>query len=151
VAYQKGACHMSYTTIATFWRDVLGVSVSRGQLAKVVHKVSRTLRRAYDELLGRLPSEPRLGVDETGHKDNGDGHWTWCFRAEDFALFKIDPSRGSKVLREVLGETFGGVLGCDYFSAYRKYMADSGTIVQFCLAHLVREVRFLAEHTDKAV
>ena len=151
VAYQKGACHMSYTTISTFLRDVLGVSVSRGQLAKVVHKVSRTLHGAYDELLGRLPTEPRLGVDETGHKNNGDGHWAWCFRAEDFTLFKIDPSRGSTVLREVLGETFGGVLGCDYFSAYRKYMADSGAVVQFCLAHLVREVRFLAEHADKAV
>lgn len=151
VAYQKGACHMSYTTIATFLRDVLGVSVSRGQLAKVVHKVSRTLGGAYDDLLARLPTEPRLGVDETGHKDNGDGHWTWCFRAEAFTLFKIDPSRGSSVLREVLGETFGGVLGCDYFSAYRKYMADSGAVVQFCLAHLVREVRFLAEHADPVV
>jgi transposase len=30
-------------------------------------------------------------------------------------------------------------------------MADGGTLVQFCLAHLVREVRFLAEHADKAV
>jgi transposase len=150
-AYQKGACHMSYTTIAAFLRDVLGVAVSRGHLAKVVGKVGRTLDGAYEELLERLRRQPRLGVDETGHKDNGENHWTWCFRAEGFAVFKIAPSRGSKVLREVLGETFGGVLGCDYFSAYRKYMADAGATVQFCLAHLVREVRFLAEHADKVV
>ncbi len=34
---------------------------------------------------------------------------------------KIDKSRGSKVLVEVLGKEFNGVLGCDYFGAYRKY------------------------------
>ena len=90
-------------------------------------------------------------VDETGHKDDGRRRWTWGFRAEDFTLFKIDPSRGAQVLQAVLGETFGGVLGCDYFSAYRKYMAESKATVQFCLAHSIREVRFLAEHTDRVL
>ena len=60
-------------------------------------------------------------------------HWTWCFRARRFTAFRIDPSRGSEVLRRVLGETFGGVLGCDYFSAYRKYMDEADAIVQFCM------------------
>jgi len=148
VAYQKGACHMSYRTIRTFLRDVLDVSISTGQLAKVVRKASAALAGAYAELAEALPQQPHVGADETGHKDNGRGYWTWCFRASEFTLFKIDPSRSSAVLRAVLGEAFGGVLGCDYFSAYRKYMADAGAIVQFCLAHLIREVRFLAEHTD---
>jgi len=48
----------------------------------------------------------------------------------------------------VLGAEFDGVLGCDYFSAYRKYMGDCGVAVQFCLAHLIRDVKFLAEHPD---
>ena len=30
-------------------------------------------------------------------------------------------------------------------------MADSGATVQFCLAHLIREVRFLAESADKVL
>ena len=40
------------------------------------------------------------------------------------------------------------MLGCDYFSAYRKYMADGNVLVQFCLAHLLRDVRFLVEHPN---
>jgi len=151
VAYQKGACHMSYRTIQRSLADVFRVPLSTGQLAKVVHKTSRALAGAYDQLADRLPGEPHIGVDETGHKDDGRRHWTWCFRAEGFTLFKIDRSRGSAVLKATLGETFGGVLGCDYFSAYRKYMAASGATVQFCLAHLIREVRFLAEHTDRVL
>ena len=47
------------------------------------------------------------------------------------------------MLVEVLGEEFNGVLGCDYFSAYRKYMREFDVRVQFCLAHLIRDVKFL--------
>ena len=98
--------------------------------------------------LRALPAEDFLNVDETGHKDNGQRMWTWCFRAATFTLFKIDPSRASSVLVDVLGEEFDGVLGCDYFSAYRKYMGDFGVLVQFCLAHLIRDVKFLVKHPD---
>src|SRR5262249_35926286 len=84
-----------------------------------------------------------LNVDETGHKDQGDRMWTWCFRASLYTLFKIDPTRKAEVLIEVLGEEFAGVLGCDYFSAYRRYMRAFGVPLQFCLAHLIRDVKFL--------
>jgi transposase len=129
---------------------VAGVSVSRGYLAKQVATVSSALEAPYAELLERLPSELRLNVDETGHKNNGRLFWTWCFRAKLFAVFKIDPSRGSQVLLAVLGQEFNGVLGCDYFSAYRKYMKDCGVLVQFCLAHLIRDVKYLLTVPDRA-
>ena len=80
----------------------------------------------------------RRGTRKTAQK-----FWTWCFRAELYTLFRIDRSRGSKVLVEVLGEEFNGVLGCDYFSAYRKYMREFDVLVQFCMAHLIRDVKFL--------
>ena len=53
------------------------------------------------------------------------------------------------VLLDVLGEEFNGVLGCDYFGAYRKYMRNFGVLVQFCLAHLIRDVKFLTTLPDK--
>jgi transposase len=152
VAWLKGAAHCSYTTIQTLLRDVLGVELSRGHLGRLVRKASRALDGAYGELLGALPSQARLNVDETGHKERGKNFWTWCFRAGEYTVFKIDPSRGSKVLQETLGEDFDGILGCDYFSAYRKYMGEMNGQVQFCLAHLIRDVKFLTtldERTSK--
>ena len=150
IAYLKGACHASFSTIRKFLRDVARVTISRGQLAKIIGKVTWALDGPYRELLARLSSERRLNVDETGHPENGKELWTWCFRAEMYTLFKIDPSRGSGVLVEVLGKEFDGVLGCDYFSAYRKYMADFGVEVQFCLAHLIRDVKFLTTLPNQA-
>jgi len=143
VGYLKGACHASYSTIRKYFRDVLKIKISRGQLAKVIRKVSTAMAPAYESLRMALPLESVLNVDETGHRENGNRLWTWCFRAELYTLFKIDPSRGSAVLVDALGDEFNGVLGCDYFSAYRKYMKDMSVELQFCLAHLIREVKFI--------
>jgi transposase len=150
VAYLKGVCHASYSTVRKFLRDVVGLTISRGQLAKVIAKVSAALEQPYQELLDDLPQRDALNVDETSHKDNGDLFWTWCFRAELYTLFKIDPTRSADVLIEVLGREFDGVLGCDCFSAYRRYMRQFDVRLQFCLAHLVREVRFLTTLADGA-
>ena len=149
IGYLKGACHCSFSTIRKFLQDVVGVRISRGQLRKVCGKVARSLDGPYQDLLAALPQQQRLNVDETGHKENKQGMWTWCFKAPLFTLFKIDPSRGSDVLLNVLGTEFRGVLGCDYFSAYRKYLRlNDNVLVQFCLAHLIRDVRFLVEHPN---
>lgn len=147
VAYFKGACHLSYTTIQTLLADVYGIPASTGYLTKVVLEVGVALGVPYEELLAVLPDAPVLNVDETGHKDRGRNYWTWCFRAPDYTLFKIDPSRGACVLQEVLGDAFGGVLGADYYSAYRSYMGDD-VRVQFCMAHLIRDVRYLTTLPD---
>jgi transposase len=148
IADLKGACHASYSTIRKFLRDVVGVTISRGQLARVMAKVSEALERPYEELLADLPAQARLNVDETGHKQNGQRQWTWCFRAALSTLFKIDPSRSGDVLIAVLGAEFDGVLGCDYFSAYRRYQREFGVLLQFCLAHLIRDVKYLTTLPD---
>lgn len=96
-----------------------------------------------------LPNEDRLNVDETGHKDRGKLMWTWCFRAELYTLFKISPSRSADVLIDVLGKEFNGVLGCDFFSAYRRYMRECNVQVQFCLAHFIRDVKYLTTLPDR--
>jgi hypothetical protein len=94
----------------------------------------------------RLAQEPRLGVDETGHHDAGSLYWTWCFNAADYSVFRIDKSRGEQVLEKVLGADYEGLICADYWGAYRKYARLLGVRMQYCMAHLIREIRFLAEH-----
>jgi transposase len=148
IAYLKGVCHASFSTVRKFVRDVIGLTISRGQLSKIIAKVSRALEQPYAELLKGLPDQDRLNVDETGHKQNGKPQWIWCFRAGLYTLFKIDPTRSGDVLIDVLGTEFDGVLGCDYFSSYRRYHRECGVLLQFCLAHLIRDVKFLTTLPD---
>jgi transposase len=149
IGYLKGGCRMSYSLIQDLLKDVMAIDLSAGQLAKVVQKTSRALATAYQQMLQALPTQDVLGVDETGHYDRGKTLWTWCFRAKDFAVFRIDPSRGSQVLRATLGDDYVGTLVCDFFSPYRKFKELTRCIIQFCLAHLIRDVRFLESLPDK--
>ena len=151
IVYLKGFGHASYSTIRTFLKDVVGLSIWRGQLKKVIRKVSAALDEPYQQLLETLPGEPCLNVDETGHKDNGQRMWTWCLLASLYTLFKIDPTRSADVLIKVLSEEFDGVLGCDCFGAYRRYRREFDVTLQFCLAHLIRDVKFLMELPSKKV
>ena len=148
VAYLKYVCHASFSTIRKFLRDVLREPVSRGYLRKVLAKVTCALKGSYEELLHRLPLETVVNVDESGHKDNGKKFWTWVFRADLYALFRIDKTRSTQVLIDVLGEEFNGVLGCDYFSSYQSYLRRFDGMMQFCIAHLIRDIRFLATLVD---
>ena len=150
IAYMKGALHASFTTIRKYVRDVMGLTISRGQLSKIVQKVSEALEGPYSELILLLRSEDIVNIDETGHKDNGDRFWTWCFRANRYTAFKVSNTRSSQVLFDVLGEEFSGTIGCDFFSAYRKYMRICDARVQFCLAHFIREIKFLTTLPDPA-
>jgi len=148
-AFMKGGCHMSFSTIQQFFKEVFRLDVSRGMLNKATQKVSASLKPAYQQLAERLPNEAYLGIDETGHKDNGAKYWTWCFQSPDYSLFHIDQSRGSQVLFDMLGQEYEGIIGCDFWGAYRKFTRLTHATVQYCMAHLIREIRFVAEHTNR--
>ncbi len=142
---------LSFSALQRYCSDILMLpAISSGFLAKTIQRISDSLETTWHDMLLRLPDCPVVNVDETSHKENGKLHWTWVFKSELFTFFKIDPSRGSEVLIDVLGKEFAGALGCDYFSAYRKFMGDFNIVLQFCLAHLIREVKFLLSLPDNA-
>jgi transposase len=146
-AFLKGRCHASYTTIESFFNQIMRLAISPAMLCKATHKASAALAPCHQQLSGRLPQEPQVGVDETGHHNNGDLYWTWCFQTPAYSVFHIDQSRGSTVLSAILGNDFAGIIGCDYWGAYRKYARLFDVQMQYCMAHLIREIRFIAEQT----
>ena len=151
IGYQKGACHMSFTSIARFFDDVLHLPISRGHLAAVVQKISASLAAGHHELEALLPSRDVLNIDETGHPENGKQLNLWGFLApgpRGFTFFHIDPSKSAEVLKQFLGEAFAGVIGCDYAGAYRKFLDQTDAKMQFCWAHLIRDVKFLTTLPD---
>lgn len=153
VAYQKGACHMSVETIRRFLADVFRLPISHGQVLKTVRKATLAFGPCYEQLQGALPEQEYMGIDETGHPERGRGLWSWCFHVpgqNHFTWFHIDASRGSKVLKRYLGEAFQGIIGCDYFSAYRKFLRETDVWLQLCWAHLIRDVKYLTTLLDRA-
>jgi transposase len=146
VGYLKARCHMSYSTIAGLFGDIIELPISQGYLVKCCNKkLSPSLIPAYSEALEYIRNAPIVGTDETGHKDSGNKNWTWCQHADDVVFFRICSSRGSKVLFENLGTDFNAILLADFFSANRMFVRLTGSKVQWCWAHLVRDIKFIAE------
>ena len=84
-----------------------------------------------------------LNADETGWRISGITHWLWCFASDKWCYFVIDKSRGSPVIKRVLGKLFEGVLICDFWGAYNKI---STLATQRCFYHLLTEL----EKVDKS-
>jgi transposase len=146
VAYLKGNICASYTDLEDFFLDVLGVSVSRGLLEKTIFRASQSLKVPYEELGLSLRSQEVLNVDETGWKEKGKKLWTWVFSTQALTYFTIEKSRGSKVLFRVLSENFEGAIISDFYGAYIKF---ANLFQQFCLAHLIRDIKFLTTLKDQ--
>jgi hypothetical protein len=53
-------------------------------------------------------------------------------------------------LEEILEKAFKGIISCDFYGAYRKFQGVAGVLLQFCWAHLIREVLFLLELKEAA-
>jgi transposase len=147
VAYMKGSLHASYSGLAKFCREVLDIDVSRSHVCNTIARVNDALAVPYEELARHVPTEPVLNIDESGWKDKGLRYWIWVFCTSTISFFCIAKSRGSKVLEEVLGKAYGGTIVSDFFSAYVKY---ASALQQFCLAHLIRDVKFLTTLPDDA-
>lgn len=146
IGYVKGSLHASYSGLEAFCGEVLGIETSRSHLCNTIARVNEALAWPYEELQEHIPTEPVLNIDETGWKDKKIKYWIWVFCTSLFSFFCIDKSRSSKVLREILGETYGGTIVSDFFGAYIKY---ANALQQFCLAHLIRDIKFLTTLPDK--
>jgi transposase len=140
VGYMKGSLHASYSGLEAFFKEVLNMDVARSHLCNIINRLNDALAAPYEELGEHIPSEPVLNIDETGWKDKGVKYWAWVFCTPILSFFCIAKSRSSKVLEEIIGTTYGGTIVSDFFSAYVKY---ANRLQQFCLAHLIRDIKFL--------
>jgi len=147
VGYMKGSLHASYSGMETFFCEILKINVARSHLCNIIKRLNDALAVPYEELGEHIPSEPVLNIDETGWKDKGGKYWAWVFCTPMLSFFYIAKSRSSKVLEEILGKTYGGTIVSDFFSAYVKY---ANRLQQFCLAHLIRDIKFLMTLPNEA-
>lgn len=151
--YLKARCHMSYSTIQSFFDEIIKLKISQGYLSNVcTKKLSSALQPAYAEVAEFIRNAPIIGTDETGHKNPAyKSAWTWCQQTPDAVFFHISNSRASQVLIDILGKDYSGIITCDYYSANKKFIKLSKALVQYCWAHLIRDIKFLLTLGYKAL
>ena len=149
--YLKARGHMSYSALQSFFDDIMNLDVSQGYLSKIcTQKLATALQPAYSEVGQFIRNAPIVGTDETGHKNPAHkSMWVWCQQTPEAVFFHISNSRASQVLSDILGKDYSGIIICDYFSANKKFIKESNASVQYCWAHLIRDIKFLVMLENK--
>ena len=137
IAYLTVMCRLPRLVVKRLLEGALQIPISLGSTQAAWEETSAAVAAPYAELQAALPQEPVLNADETGHRTNGDKRWLWTFVARTFVFYRIAASRGSDVVKALLGPSFAGVLGSDRLPTYLTYSASQR---QFCWAHLTRNV-----------
>lgn len=135
---------LSRRTLQTVLNDVFHVPLALGTIQNRLENTSEILKPVCDELENEMTRQPAVNIDETSYPHNKKLEWLWVFVTNTFAFFTLQASRGSQVLRKVLGELYDGIIICDRFSAYVKYHKDRACgLIQLCWAHLIRDIKAL--------
>lgn len=121
------------------------IKISNMGIFKITNRVTNKLEIPYRLLIRRIRKAKVTYVDETKLKIDGKTYYIWTFVTEKDTLFVIRKSRAKKVIEEILGAKYKGVICCDGWTAYSQYSSH----LQRCWAHLLREAEHMAEKYDE--
>lgn len=128
---------VSVNNIVKILSVVCRFKLSAGGLTQAWMNLAHLLEPDYRRIGESISRSGVLNADETGWRLNGITHWLWCFTTKTLCYYLITRSRGSPVIREVLGSMFRGILICDFWGAYNKITALAK---QRCFYHLFTEL-----------
>lgn len=124
----------------------MGFDITPSGVHNVIYRTARTFKPYYNGIRRRVKNSKYARSDETSYPFNREKYWLWNLSTPKDTLVLIRNSRGSKVLKEVFGEMFDGILNTDCFSAYDKFKARE---YQKCFAHINNSAKDLAKRSDE--
>ena len=137
VAVLSGKYHLSKRQVEEVLQDLLGIQVSLGTVSNTEARVSAALEKPFEEACTYVREQPVVHADETGHKMAGKKAWMWTAVTVAVSVFLIRFTRATKAAKQLLGDTFAGILVSDRWGAYNWVDA---TRRQICWAHLIRDL-----------
>ena len=142
VAVLSGAYRLSKRNLHQLLADCFGVDLALGSISALERATSEALQEPVAEARRFIQQQPVAHVDETGWREANHRAWLWTAVTQAVTVFLIRSSRGSKVAKELLGEAFAGIVVSDRWSGYRWIPTKHR---QLCWAHLIRDLRQMAE------
>jgi len=132
---------LPYRRVADTLERQYGLTITPSSVLDLTRRASDALKTDYKEIIRKIRRAKIIYIDETSIDVGGRKFWIWVFVTSRYTFVAVRKSRSKKVLDEILGENFKGVIVCDGWNAYSEYTAK----IQRCWAHLLREAKHLAD------
>ncbi len=142
VSLLSGRYHLSKRDIEEVMGDFFQADISVGSVCALEQRTSEAISELVEEARAYVKEQPVVHMDETGWREANGKAWLWVAATSWVTVFLIRCSRGGKVAKEMLGETFSGILNSDRWSAYNWRPV---ALRQLCWAHLLRDFQAFVE------
>jgi transposase len=127
---------LSKRAVRELLRDFFGVDLALGSVANVEQQVSAALEAPVAAAREHVRQAAVVNADETSWAEDKKKAWLWVAATSMVTVFVIATRRSAKVAKDLLGETFRGVLTTDRWSAYNWVDVR---LRQICWSHLIRD------------
>jgi transposase len=142
VAVLSSRYRLSRREVAAVCAELLGVELAVGSIDALCQATSQALADPVAALAAAVRQAGMAHADETQWRIAGQRRWLWVAVTAVATVFTVAASRGSQVIKGVLGEHFDGILISDRWSAYTWMPAERR---QVCWAHLKRDFQALVD------
>ncbi len=139
-----GCYRLSKRQVVDLVDTCFGAPVAASSVVNQQQVVSAALAQPVEELHAYVQQQPACNVDETSWRqgEQTKASWLWVVVTALTTVFHIVPSRSGAVARQLLGETYAGVVGSDRASAY-NWLGPAHR--QVCWSHLLRDFQKILE------
>ena len=127
------------------FRGIIGRNISQATMLNYIIKFSLGLRDWESEQIELILKSLVIHVDETSIRVNGRNWWVHTYSAGEIVLQFLHQSRGCEAIDDIgIIPRYGGVIVHDCWASYFTYGNVDHAL---CLAHLLRELKYIEEAT----
>ena len=135
--------YMPYQRLQSFYKDIFNLKLSQGTISNIIQKMNKKASDALYLIKQHISTSKVVGFDESGCFCQERLDWSWIAQTPYATLVFRALGRGSKVLEDMFGESLKDITAVtDRHSAYFKLDFDNH---QICMAHILREIKYLDE------
>ncbi len=138
---------LSYERLQAALSDQSGLTLNQGDLMNLLRRAQDHFRPGREGAISTLRRVTVVALDETGVCIEGSNAYHWDFHSAEAVVHQASLTRGAVVVREVMDGHRPAVWILDRYTAQQGHVAAHQT----CLAHLARDVAYVAETSDDPV
>lgn len=138
--------NMSWQSTIDLVVDLYGLSLSDGEITNVLKEGAEKLEDEHVNIRKTIRGSPASHMDETSWRMKALQYygWIWVPKEGKEVSMEVRNTRGKGVAKDIVGDTYKGVLSTDFYSAYDDLVENHGT----CWVHLIRDFENLAKNKN---